>query len=176
MDSIGTALKQEIVRYNGIIIKMAATLIDIQRAIRGEVLMSAELDEQYTAMLNNQVPANWANVAYPSLKPLASWLQDLIARLEFMRTWLVHGPPNVFWFGGFYFPQGFLTGMFLLLVFFFSCLVFLPLPLFCFGFSFSFKPLTFLVSKPPLFATFKLLRWNTLDVVCYVWTRLFSFS
>ena len=61
-------------------------------------------------MLNNQVPANWANVAYPSLKPLASWLQDLIARLEFMRTWLVNGAPNVFWFGGFYFPQGFLTG------------------------------------------------------------------
>jgi dynein heavy chain len=57
-----------------------------------------------------QVPANWASVAYPSLKPLASWMQDLIARLTFMRTWLVNGPPNVFWFGGFYFPQGFLTG------------------------------------------------------------------
>jgi|TARA_B110000208_G_scaffold189011_1_gene249758 dynein heavy chain, axonemal len=27
-----------------------------------------------------------------------------------MRSWLVNGPPNVFWFGGFYFPQGFLTG------------------------------------------------------------------
>ena len=110
MDSLGTALKQELVRYNGIIIKMASTLIDIQRAIRGEVLMSAELDEQYTAMLNNKVPANWADVAYPSLKPLASWMIDLIARLTFMRTWLVNGPPNVFWFGGFYFPQGFLTG------------------------------------------------------------------
>ena len=48
MDSLGTALKQEIVRYNGIIVKMESTLIDIQRAIRGEVLMSAELDEQYT--------------------------------------------------------------------------------------------------------------------------------
>jgi dynein heavy chain len=110
MDSLATALKQEIVRYNRIIFKMEATLLDIQRAIRGEVLMSAELDEQYTAMLNNQVPANWANVAYPSLKPLASWMADLIARLTFMRTWLVNGPPIVFWFGGFYFPQGFLTG------------------------------------------------------------------
>lgn len=89
---------------------MESTLEDIQRAIRGEVLMSAELDEQYTAMLNNRVPANWASVAYPSLKPLASWMEDLVARLNFMRKWLVEGPPNVFWFGGLYFPQGFLTG------------------------------------------------------------------
>jgi hypothetical protein len=48
MDSLGTALKQESVRDNGIIVKMESTLIDIQRAIRGELLMSAELDEQYT--------------------------------------------------------------------------------------------------------------------------------
>ena len=110
MDSLGTALRQEIVRYNRIIVKMELTLEDIQRAIPGEVLMSEELDEQYTAMLNNQVPANWAGVAYPSLKPLASWIEDLVARLNFMRNWLVNGPPTVFWFGGLYFPQGFLTG------------------------------------------------------------------
>merc|ERR1711871_1501738 len=83
MDSLGTALRQEIVRYNRIIVKMELTLEDIQRAIRGEVLMSEELDEQYTATLNNQVPENWASVAYPSLKPLASWMEDLIARLNF---------------------------------------------------------------------------------------------
>jgi len=96
--------------YNKIIVKMVATLADIQRAIRGEVLMSAELDEQYVAMDQNKVPANWANVAYPSLKPLASWITDLIKRINFMRTWLVNGPPNTFWMGGFYFPQGFMTG------------------------------------------------------------------
>ena len=72
--------------------------------------MSAELDEQYVAMDQNKVPANWANVAYPSLKPLASWITDLIKRINFMRTWLVNGPPNTFWMGGFYFPQGFMTG------------------------------------------------------------------
>jgi dynein heavy chain len=64
MDSLGTALKQELTRYNNIIVKMASTLIDIQRAIRGEVLMSAELDEQYTAMLNNQVRALWCWVGF----------------------------------------------------------------------------------------------------------------
>tara|TARA_B110000091_G_C13815478_1_gene477476 strand:- start:105 stop:4382 length:4278 start_codon:yes stop_codon:yes gene_type:complete len=110
MDSLSTALKQEIVRYNKIIVKMEVTLVDIQRAIKGEVLMSAELDEQYMAMNNNLVPANWANVAYPSLKPLASWITDLIKRINFMRTWLEEGEPKCFWMGGFYFPQGFMTG------------------------------------------------------------------
>ena len=110
LDSLSTALKQEMIRYNKILVKMKATLHDIQRAIKGEVLMSAELDEQYMATLNNVVPSNWAQVAYPSLKPLASWYTDLIERVAFQKTWLLNGQPDVFWLGGFYFPQGFMTG------------------------------------------------------------------
>ena len=30
----------------------------------------------YTALLNNGVPKNWEAAAYPSLKPLASWVKD----------------------------------------------------------------------------------------------------
>ena len=89
---------------------MATTLADLQRAIRGEVLLSEELDRMYTALLNNAVPPNWEAAAYPSLKPLASWVKDLHARIEFMRGWLKSGPPTAFWLSGFFFPQGFLTG------------------------------------------------------------------
>jgi len=53
--------------------------------------MSDELDRMYGSMLNNQVPDNWENVAYPSLKPLASWVKDLHARIEMLRYWLVNG-------------------------------------------------------------------------------------
>ncbi len=59
----------------------------------------------YTALLNNLVPKNWEAAAYPSLKPLASWVKDLHARIHFMRDWLVHGQPAVFWMSGFFFPQ-----------------------------------------------------------------------
>lgn len=38
----------------------------------------------YTAFLNNQVPAIWADAAYPSLKSLASWIKDLLLRCDFM--------------------------------------------------------------------------------------------
>ena len=35
-----------------------------------------------------QVPEMWARVGYPSLKPLAAWVPDLVARLAFVqRGW-----------------------------------------------------------------------------------------
>jgi dynein heavy chain len=61
--------------------------------------------------MNNQVPESWVAVAYPSLKPLASWIRDLNDRVQFMQEWLTHGNPNCYWVSGLYFPQGFLTGV-----------------------------------------------------------------
>merc|ERR1711981_1355341 len=59
---------------------------------------------------NNQVPDMWRKAAYPSLKPLASWVTDLIDRVYFMQKWASKGHPNAFWLSGFFFPHGFMTG------------------------------------------------------------------
>jgi hypothetical protein len=56
-----------------------------------------------------QVPDLWRSVSYPSLKPLASYLQDLYARLDMLAGWAAHGPPPAFWLPGFFFVQSFLT-------------------------------------------------------------------
>jgi dynein heavy chain len=80
------------------------------KAIKGLVIMSPELDLMYTALSKNQVPPNWSEVAYPSIKSLASWIKDLNLRVEFMRNWLKGGHPPVFWLSGFFFPHGFMTG------------------------------------------------------------------
>lgn len=45
------------------------------------------------------------------MKPLGSWTTDYHKRINFMRSWLQNGPPPVFWLPGFFFPQGFMTGV-----------------------------------------------------------------
>lgn len=54
--------------------------------------------------MNNQVPNSWESVAYPSLKPLASWIRDLNERVACMETWLKNGNPICYWISGLYFP------------------------------------------------------------------------
>lgn len=49
------------------------------------------------------------SLGFPSLKPLGSWIQDLIDRIEFIGSWVDNGPPLTFWVAAFFFPQGFMT-------------------------------------------------------------------
>lgn len=63
------------------------------------------------AIQNNKVPDLWSKVSYPSLKPLSSWFDDMIMRVEFFRDWVESGKPMAFWVSAFFFPQGFLTAI-----------------------------------------------------------------
>ena len=109
-ESLNTVLTQEIIRYNNMLKGMNGSLKLLQKAVKGLVAMSAELDAVATALFNNQVPGAWASKAYPSLKPLASWLIDLEERLKFIQTWMDDGHQAAYWISGFFFPQAFLTG------------------------------------------------------------------
>lgn len=56
----------------------------LSKAIAGFVVMSEEMEKVYNSFINNQVPTLWSNTAYPSLKPLGSWVKDLILRTAFV--------------------------------------------------------------------------------------------
>lgn len=110
LPSLTTVLVQEMEKFNKMLRVMKTSLGDLEKAIFGFIVMSETLDRMYLALQNGQVPANWAKVAYPSLKPLASWFLDMQDRVVFMDSWLQHGTPKSFWMPGLFFPQGFMTG------------------------------------------------------------------
>lgn len=110
LNSLAVVLDQESERFNKLLRVLVNSLAELQRAIKGLVVMSAELEAMYRSFLNNQVPAVWTAAAYPSLKPLSSWVKDFQQRMAFMRAWMVNGEPKCFWLPGFFFPQGFMTG------------------------------------------------------------------
>ena len=66
--------------------------------------MSLELETMFFCFLNKKVPDNWEYVAYPSLKPLASWYEDLIKRLQFFKEWNEKGFMDSYWVSSFFFP------------------------------------------------------------------------
>lgn len=109
-ESMNTVLQQEIIRYNKLLGVMKSTSTNIRKALVGQMVMTEELDAMGTSMYNGQVPSSWSSQAYPSMKPFAAWVNDLLERLDFINNWIEFGAPPIFWLPGFFFPQAFLTG------------------------------------------------------------------
>lgn len=108
---LDVVLVQEIERYNALLARTRNSLEELQRAIRGLVLMSLELEEIFACVYEGRVPSVWLT-AYPSLKLLGAWTRDLISRVEHFDNWArsTH-PPLLFWLAAYTFPTGFLTAV-----------------------------------------------------------------
>ncbi|XP_054656624.1 dynein axonemal heavy chain 2 [Dunckerocampus dactyliophorus] len=108
---LDVVLLQEIQRYNSLLSTIISSLVELEKGIKGLVVMSSSLEETFNCMYDARVPPLWEK-AYPSLKPLAAWTRDLCQRvLQFARWAEQAQPPNLFWLSGFTFPNGFLTAV-----------------------------------------------------------------
>ncbi|KAJ7385964.1 Dynein heavy chain 3, axonemal, partial [Desmophyllum pertusum] len=85
-ESMNTVLLQELLRFNRLTGVVRSSLRNIQKAIKGLVVMSSELEDVFGSMMVGRVPS------------------------IFFKTWIDEGSPNVFWISGFFFTQSFLTG------------------------------------------------------------------
>lgn len=125
-------------RYNRLISIIRTSLINLEKAIAGLQVMSGELEKVFNSMGVGQVPDLWKGKSFPSLKPLGSYVDDLMKRLEMLQVcnpgdgaamahrrfasqrlltntalpiqdWYDHGQPSVFWLPGFFFTPSFTT-------------------------------------------------------------------
>ncbi|XP_048452570.1 dynein axonemal heavy chain 14-like [Rhincodon typus] len=134
-------LRQEIDRFNRLLSVACSSLHSLCLAVKGQIILTDALEETYNSFLSMKMPKLWQLHSYESCKPLPSWIDDLIERVNFFRTWSrqfiataqkrissgtaqkfppkkaneiqeIDSPePNAFWLSAFFFPQGFLTAL-----------------------------------------------------------------
>eukprot|EP00767_Chilomastix_cuspidata_P004259 gnl/Chilomastix_cuspidata/4391.p1 GENE.gnl/Chilomastix_cuspidata/4391~~gnl/Chilomastix_cuspidata/4391.p1 ORF type:complete len:5137 (+),score=567.95 gnl/Chilomastix_cuspidata/4391:1094-15412(+) len=104
-------LLQEMERFNMLLLTISASLKNLQRALSGEIGMSAQLDELANAIFSGTVPSEWLRHAPQTLKPLGSWILHFIRRYDQYRTWLDEGEPAVIWLSGLHIPESYLTAL-----------------------------------------------------------------
>ena len=109
-ESMNTVLVQELMRYNKLNTVVVQSLGQTKQAMKGTIVMSEELEALGNSLFYGRIPKKWEDNSYPSLKPLAGYVSDLLRRLAFFQDWLDEKPPPVFWFPGLYFSAAFLTG------------------------------------------------------------------
>ncbi len=96
---------QELGRFNVLLSTIRSSLVALGQAVKGLALMSDELDAVGRALFDGKVPALWLRRSFPSLKPLGSYIKEVLERVAFFSDWITKGAPPVFWISGFFFIQ-----------------------------------------------------------------------
>jgi dynein heavy chain len=97
---------QETERMNTLLTEMKRSLLELDLGLKGDLTMSAPMERIMVSMANDGVPASWEKLAYPSLRPLASWIGNMLARVQQLVDWTADmGLLKVTWLSGLFNPQ-----------------------------------------------------------------------
>jgi dynein heavy chain len=115
-DSMGpyqNVFLQECESLNALLNEISRTLDELNLGFAGDLTMSAAMEELMYNLYEDTVPSSWSRLAWPSMRPLGSWLIDVNNRLNQLQTWTEHvvDIPRSTWLGGLRNPQSFLTAI-----------------------------------------------------------------
>jgi dynein heavy chain len=103
---------QESERMNTLMSEVKSTLEDLDAGLKGSLNITEDMEELGNSLFLNTVPAAWIAVAYPSLKDLATWFDDLLLRIaqlaEYGEELIV---PKSLWISALFNPMSFLTAI-----------------------------------------------------------------
>ena len=105
---INISFRQEIDVLDKILRTVRTTLVNLQLAIDGTIVMSDDLAQALDSLANARVPPVWLKNAWFS--PTSGiWFQSLLGRFDQWDKWIKGNRPKSFWLSGFTNGQGFLT-------------------------------------------------------------------
>ncbi|KAK9865962.1 hypothetical protein WJX84_007849, partial [Apatococcus fuscideae] len=97
---------QEAERMNVLLGAMRRTLAELDLGLKGDLTMTEPMEKLMYSLASDLVPAVWTNLAYPSLRPLGSWLVNLMQRVTQLVEWTTDlGVPKSVWLPGLFNPQ-----------------------------------------------------------------------
>ena len=88
--SLNQVLVQEMLRYNVLLKLMRSSLVTARRALAGLQVMDADSESVARALSTNSLPLLWRSKSFPTLKPLASFMTELMARVAMLQSWYAH--------------------------------------------------------------------------------------
>jgi dynein heavy chain len=106
-------LQQECDHMNILILEIMESLTVLNSGFKGDVTMTDSMEDLKNCLYLNRVPKSWEGKAYPSQKPLGSWLTNLQSRCNQLNEWAssTNDVLLVTWISGLFNPQSFLTAV-----------------------------------------------------------------
>ena len=78
---------QECERMNMLLFELKRSLAELDLGLKGDLSISEPMETLMLALYDDKVPETWAARAWPSLRPLGSWLLDMLARQRQLADW-----------------------------------------------------------------------------------------
>ncbi|KAF7265371.1 hypothetical protein GWI33_021219 [Rhynchophorus ferrugineus] len=104
-------LLQELERFNKLIATMRRSLIQLKKALSGEIGMDSVLDNVAYSLFNGQLPSSWRKLAPATCKSLGGWMEHFEARQQQYFSWSTTGEPTVLWISGLHIPETYLAAL-----------------------------------------------------------------